>query len=258
MDMGILKILAVIFIVFIVILVIITFSISNILRAFGLDSFFRAFSQMGSFGRGSVYDALEAARELEAETPASISAMTSIYLPRIMKDFPELNYEEMKNISETTLKSFFQCIDKGTLDKEKITGENLREIIRQRIDSNNSLGKRESFKGIKIHRTEIRDYVSKGSFCRITLQSAVEYMYSDDEIVSPATKCQTKWDQEWLYIQDPDKLPDSIKASDGLGLVCPNCGGPIKSIGIRACEYCGSAIVPINMRVWELHEIKKA
>lgn len=256
--MGILKILAVILFIFVVILVIIAFSLANIFKASGLGGIFRAFSRMNSFGGVSMYDALEAAKELEKDTPASVAAMTSIYLPKIMKDFPELNYEEMKNTSETILKNFFQCIDKGDLDKGKITGENLREIIRQRIDSNKSLGKKEVFRDVKIHRTEIREYLSKGSFCRITLQSAVEYKYSENEIVSPAGKCQTKWDQEWLYIQDPDKLPDSIKASGGVGLVCPNCGGPIKSIGIRACEYCGSAVVPINMRVWELHEIKRA
>lgn len=256
--MSILKVLGVITIIIVVILVIFSLILANLLKISGLNEIFRAFSRMNSFGRTSVFDAMEAARELEKDTPASIAAMTSIYLPKIMKDFPELNYEEMKNTSETILKSFFQCINKGELDKGKISGENLREIVRQRIDSNKALGKKEVFREIKIHRTEIRDYVSKGSFCRITLQSAVEYKYSENEIVSPTEKCQTKWNQEWLYIQDPDKLPNSIKASDGFGLVCPNCGGPVKSIGQRACEYCGSAIVPINMKVWELHEIKKA
>lgn len=256
--MGIFKVIAIIAIIFILILVAFYGIIANVLKALGLGGIFRAFSQMSRFGGTSMYDALEAARELEKDTPASIAAMTSIYLPKIMKDFPELNYEEMKNTSETILKSFFTCINKGALEKDKIPGENLREIISHRIGSNKSLGKKEVFREIKIHRTEIKDYISKGSFCSITLQSAVEYRYSENEIVSPPDKCQTKWNQEWLYIQDPDKLPDSIKTSDGLGLVCPNCGGPIKSIGIRACEYCGSAIVPINMRVWELHEIKKA
>ena len=256
--MGILKALGIIAIIVIVILVIMGFCLANILKASGLGGIFRALFGIQSFGRASVLDVMEAARELEKDTPESIAAMTSIYLPKIMKDFPELNYEEMKNTSETILKSFFQSINKGELDKGKISGENLREIVKQRIDSNKALGKKEVFREIKIHRTEIRDYISKGSFCRITLQSAVEYKYSENEIVRHVEKCQTKWDQEWLYVQDPEKLPDSIKASNGLGLVCPNCGGPIKSIGIRSCEYCGSAIVPINMKVWELHEIKKA
>lgn len=222
-----------------------------------IRTYLSAFSKI-LFGRGTLLSAVEAAKELEADTPASVSAMTSVYLPRILKDFPELNYEEMKNKSETMLTAFFKSIDRESIDKDKITNGNLQDIIKHRIESNKSGDKKEAFREIIVHRTEIKDYISKGSFCRITLQSAVEYMYSENVNTTPVNKCQTKWNQEWLYIQNPDKLPESIKNYDGVGLVCPNCGGPIKSLGARNCEYCGSAVVPINMRVWELHEIKKA
>ncbi len=37
----------------------------------------------------------------------------------------------------------------------------------------------------------------------------------------------------------------------------PNCGDVISSLGEKECAYCGSAIEPVNIRVWHfgaLHE----
>ena len=38
---------------------------------------------------------------------------------------------------------------------------------------------------------------------------------------------------------------------------CPNCGAPIKNLGAKFCEYCGSAVEVINSRVWSLEHIKE-
>ena len=39
-----------------------------------------------------------------------------------------------------------------------------------------------------------------------------------------------------VYIQNVDMVANG---SEGLGLNCPNCGAPIKSLGQKFCEYCG-------------------
>ena len=41
------------------------------------------------------------------------------------------------------------------------------------------------------------------------------------------------------------------------GRPCPNCGAPIKNLGAKSCEYCGSAVEVINSRVWSLEHIKE-
>ena len=40
-------------------------------------------------------------------------------------------------------------------------------------------------------------------------------------------------------------------------VVCPDCGAPIKNLGAKFCEYCGSAVEVINSRVWSLEHIKE-
>ena len=50
------------------------------------------------FGTDSLLEGLEQQEERIAETPRSVSSMTSIYLPQIAKDFPEFSLEEFRKI----------------------------------------------------------------------------------------------------------------------------------------------------------------
>ncbi len=76
------------------------------------------------------------------ETPKSVSAMTSVYLPILQRDFPELNWDEFKNSAVQELKK------------------------------NLSL----SYDSFRIHRTELYRYVKSGGTCTVIFQSSVEYM----------------------------------------------------------------------------------
>ena len=38
-----------------------------------------------------------------------------------------------------------------------------------------------------------------------------------------------------------------------VGTTCPNCGAPITNLGAAYCEYCGSAVTLLNLKVWTLH-----
>ena len=59
---------------------------------------------------------------------------------------------------------------------------------------------------------------------------------------------------ELVYIQDLSKVGDYATA---LGATCPNCGAPITRLGSKFCEYCGTGVIPIDIRVWKLHRIEK-
>ena len=45
------------------------------------------------FGTNSFIDGINKQKEEMSETPRSLHAMTSVYLPRIMRDFPQFDYE---------------------------------------------------------------------------------------------------------------------------------------------------------------------
>ncbi len=76
------------------------------------------------------------------ETPKSVSAMTSIYLPTLQRDFPDLNWDEFKHNAVTELKKHLS----------------------------------KSYDSFKIHRTELYRYVKNSGTCTVIFQSSVEYM----------------------------------------------------------------------------------
>lgn len=139
-------------------------------------------------------------------TPKSVSGMTSIYLPVLQRDFPELNYEEFKNMAVNELKKQLSL----------------------------------SYDSFIIHRTELYRYSKSQGTCTAVFQSSVEYQ-------ADGLKNQTRYNTHMVYVQNSDLSEEE----DSFSTTCPNCGAPITRLGHMSCEYCGSAIVPVNVKVWK-------
>jgi endogenous inhibitor of DNA gyrase (YacG/DUF329 family) len=51
-----------------------------------------------------------------------------------------------------------------------------------------------------------------------------------------------------INILDADRLQsEDIK---GVGFTCPHCGAPVRHLGSDVCEFCGTAIKTVDMRIW--------
>lgn len=200
-------------------------------------------------------------RELEvADTPKSVSSATNIYLPQIMKDFPEFHYDEMKSRAENVLISFLRSIDENNPSLLEEGTEELRDMLRMRIEGLRSRGVREHFQRIRIHRTEINQYRKQKGRCSVILQSSVEYIHYVEKGGSVTEgrrdlKTQSRYNVEVDYIQDRDLVERS--EDTGLGLNCPNCGAPLPSLGAKKCLYCDTPVVEFNIRVWNFSSVKE-
>lgn len=214
-----------------------------------IESFSRA-----AFGTKSLVEGLEQQADLIAETPKSVSGMTRIFEPQIQKDFPDFNLVQFKNKAENMLISALQAISAGNVSLLRETSNELTEQVRNQIQANAAEGVTETYRQIHIHRTEITNYVKREGKCIITFQSAVEYFHykeKDGRVTDgdKERKQQTKYNIEVMYIQN-EKL---AKLDNAVGTTCPNCGAPIVKLGALYCEYCGTAVTPINLKVWTLH-----
>lgn len=196
-------------------------------------------------------------QELEV-TPKSVNAMTSIYLPRIQKDFPEFNYFEFKTKAENMIKSAFVAISTEDIESLINSSPDLKSQIRNTIENNIANRYSESYKNIHIHRTEIKNYVKNSGTCIITLQSSVEYIHCVKDragnVISGNEEhlFQTRYDTDLMYIQDVDKAENSESL---LGNNCPNCGAPIKMLGVKQCPYCGTGVEIINIKSWAINKL---
>ena len=55
-------------------------------------------------------------------------------------------------------------------------------------------------------------------------------------------------------VQDADRLHNRATA---LGVNCPNCGAPVKTLGEKFCQFCGTAIKEINIRSWKFNSVNE-
>lgn len=199
--------------------------------------------------------------ELEnAGTPKSVASATGLYLPQIMRDFPEFHYDEMKNRAENVLASYLRSIDENNTTLLTEGMEELKENLRMRIQMLRSKGCSEHFQRIHIHRTEINQYRRQKGRCSVVLQSAVEYIHyveQSGKVVSGRKdlKEQARYNVELVYIQDRDTVENL--GDSGLGLNCPNCGAPLPGLGAKTCIYCDTPVVEFNIRIWNFGAVKE-
>ncbi len=191
--------------------------------------------------------------EANRERPKSVSGMTRLALPQIARDFPEFNYAEFVARCENTLKSYFAAITEQDAGRLSGASEQLLEHTRLRVEQNRRAGQPEAFSAVVIHQTEIARYIKEKGVCRVVFQSAVEYLYQCGEAISQE-KYQTKYNTELLYVQDA-ALAREHGLDKGFGLTCPNCGAPIRSLGTKVCEYCGTGVEEVNRYAWSFDRV---
>jgi predicted lipid-binding transport protein (Tim44 family) len=209
-----------------------------------------------AFGTDSFIEGYKNQTDILAETPKSVSGMTRLMEPQIMRDFPDFSWEQFKGKAENMLTSAFLAISAD--NPAKLTSDasdSLKDQIRNIVEANKAAGIKETYSDIQIHQTEIANYRHEAGKCIITIQSAVGYLHykeQDGRLVGgqKERKTQTKYNTELIYIQDA-----GIAGYDNaVGTTCPNCGAPITNVGNFRCEYCGSQVTPINIKVWSLHK----
>lgn len=238
--------------IFVVLGIFAAFAVAAVIGVCVIRNKLRGFSRQ-VFGTDTIAEGLNRQADLAAETPKSVSGMTRLFEPQIRRDFTDFSWEEFKHRAENQLVSSLLAISGEHMDGLSDVSLEIRQQIENHIADNQAAGIEENFREIRIHQTEIADYRKEKGTCAITIQSAVEYYH--DRVKKgqigegkAVRKTQTKYNLELLYIQDSDV------AGTAIGTRCPNCGAPVRNLGTMVCEYCGSAVTPINIKVWSLHK----
>lgn len=220
----------------------------------------RSFSHT-AFGTSDLMEGFKKIEQEASVTPKSVAAMTSLYLPKIKKDFPEFQYDEMKVRAENALTSYLLAINGMNVSLLTEGGQELREKLEMKIAMLRNADLRESYQQIQIHRTEITEYSKRHGRCIITFQSAVQYYYTKKDTSgkllegSDERYTQAKYNISVIYIQDRSMVEKETDYS--LGINCPNCGAPVSGLGSKVCAYCGTPIVELNIYAWTFSDIKE-
>ena len=147
----------------------------------------------------------------QEEQPKSLGGMTSIYLPQILRDFPEFNWEELRAEVEQSV-------------KELLETKNVR-----------------SAGVVRIHKTVISRYQKYNGTASILCETAAEYwtkaenqensqttarnvrqsakgQHGQNDAAQQTRKKQTVCEAELIYVYN------SSLSGTAASLVCPNCG----------------------------------
>lgn len=208
------------------------------------------------FGTDSFMEGWNRQADILSEMPKSVTGMTKLMEPQIMRDFPDFSWPQFKAKAENMLKSALLAIsngDAGMLVSD--ASDEVKQQIVSRIEQNKAEGIKETYSEITIHQTEIANYKHEKGKCVIVIQTAVGYYHykkQNEAVVEGQTerKEQTRYNIELVYIQDASEF----SFDNAYGTRCPHCGAPIKNLGNMICEYCGSGVTPINIKVWSLHK----
>ena len=197
----------------------------------------------------------------EQNVQKSVSSMTRMYLPRIAKDFPEFSWEEWKSNVENVISSYLYAISKKDASiLSEFAGYNIEQKVENIISNDTAAGIKKNYADVKVYTTEIKRYTKEKGLVHIKLESAVSHFVwhtREGKVVYGAQnkRKQTKYTTVLTYIQDYDQVMHSYSGDTSIVLTCPNCGAPIKNLGQKYCDYCGTGIVEISTKVWRITDI---
>lgn len=220
----------------------------------------REISQM-AFGTDDIREGFARAEAEYESTPKSLNSITQLALPRIKRDFPEFNLDQMVSQAENVLVSYLRSIDQRDALALVDGTPQLKEALRLRVEMLLTDEQTEQYDRIKVHRTEISHYTKKDGRCVITFQTALQskhaLMDKDGNVITgkPDHWEQSRWETDLIYVQDPQKLKDPELIA--LGISCPNCSAPITNLGEKYCQYCGTGIKEINIHAWKFNAVRQ-
>ena len=93
------------------------------------------------FGTDSLKEGFDRVEEEYQETPKSVSAMTGLYLPKIKKDFPQFQYDDMRVRAENVLTSYLMAVSAADQGFLKEGSQELRDQLEMKIVQQKNSGK---------------------------------------------------------------------------------------------------------------------
>lgn len=218
-----------------------------------------------SLGRenfNQIKDTFKNAKEIIKEDYASIksvSGMTSLLLPVIQKDFPDLNENLLYAKVEDDIRNILNSLENRdfSLIKNNSNLALVKEKLEEEINDRKNQNLEECYDNIEFNAHGIKSYQKLNGKATIEISSSVGYMFSSNDKKKEQytdIKKQTRFTTKYVYVYDESKLD---AAQTMIFMHCPNCGAILKTVnGNVTCEYCGTYVEPVNLKEWRIVSFK--
>lgn len=215
-------------------------------------------AEVGEPGIRMFKHAIKNASNLEMEEYARIKnvrrGLTRLLEPQILRDFPDFNKNLLFSMCENNLRKILNVIESqdNTLIADDSDFIYVQKKIIEQINDMKSNDTHEKFDNIEFGRHALSGYSKKNGMATIEISSTLSYYYKTnrkDKKSFPDVKKQTRYLSEFVYVYDEAEFDEN---QHYFSVRCPNCGAPLKSLKNNKCEYCGTHVEKINLRVWKM------
>jgi len=195
-------------------------------------------------GLGSLVRMIKDA-DLNAQiTPKSVSGGDSIFLPKIMKDYPQFNADLAKSVIENCIRDIFNALHTGDMSAFK---EKYNEKVYSQCEMFLRKYGQISVTGLKVHRTAISGYKKSYGTSTIKFQTAFQYETAGSKDSKRVN--QEKFETEYTFrVTEVDGVTNTA-------LRCGYCGAPVARLGEKTCTYCDNEIILNLEKAWEITDI---
>jgi len=208
------------------------------------------FNKMGFKGL-NIFKIKKEIEDSASNEPKQISGMTSVFLPKIMSDFPDFNIDEFYLLTEKSIRSILNSIENKDLGiLEKIDFNLINKKLKLQLEDLIKSDILYKYDDIKFHRHALKNYSNHDGVMTLEVASSLEYFFSkkkDGEFLEKSVKKkQVRFLTKFVYIVDSDSYEKDINV---YGINCPNCGAVISSLNKKKCNYCKTIL---NIQVIDL------
>ncbi len=190
------------------------------------------------------------------QPPYPVPNLTAAYKPKIERDFPEIGYERMEAMARNGIISILNAVESKRPDDVENASKTLKNQLKIIIEDYSRRQEDIHYDNVEIHAVGIENYVSNQSSASVIFQISLQSLAYRTKNGAVVSGFNTKPTQNLFSIVLMHNQKGKETAQGYFEANCPNCGAPIEDIQSRKCSYCGSGLVPVVDKIWQIDSFK--
>ncbi|MCM1299655.1 MAG: zinc ribbon domain-containing protein [Firmicutes bacterium] len=192
----------------------------------------------------------------ECTLPYPVPKMTPLYKPKIERDYPEMGFDRMESMAKNGIVHILNAIENGKAEGIAHSSIRLQDQVRGIVDNHALKEESVHYANIKIHAAGVDNYIANPESASVIFQVSLQsnyYCEKNNKIIAGAKDKPTQNLFSVTLAHNQDLSATDI--SSFIEANCPNCGAPIPN-GTRNCPYCGTRVVAVVDKLWQIDSFK--
>lgn len=188
--------------------------------------------------------------------PYPVPQLTAVYRPKIERDFPEMSYERLESMARNGMIAILNAVESKKTDSVKDSSPNLQNQLKVLVEDYSRRSEDIHYDNVDIHAAAIESYNSTKTTATAVFQVSLQslaYRTKNGAVISGSNTVPR---QNLFSITLMHNQAGVSGSGHYFEVNCPNCGAPIEDLGSRSCPFCGSGLVPVVDKIWQIDSFK--